>query len=169
MEPVEDDIAIGTTPVQYITQGTLSAINQYWDTQALLHGIQKTTSAVRILEIEDFDYDEEKNLLTLVDELPMYIPQQALDEPSPSTMFEREVNHRLDRMIYVRNEATGNTVTFTYQSLQYTVKAHTTKPSAYIQCQCHYVVQPGSTWNSKLHNDKGQALKLILTYEIIQA
>ena len=166
MEPVEDDIAIGTTPVEYITQGTLSAINQYWDTQALLHGTQKTTSAVRMLDIEDFDYNEEKNLLTFVDEFPMYIPQQALDEPSPSTMFEREVNHRLDRMIYVRNEATGNTVTFTYQSLQYTVKAHTTKPSA---IECHYVVQPGSTWNSKLHNDKGQALKLILTYEIIQA
>ena len=32
MEPVEEDI-IGTTPVEYITQGTLSAINQYWDTK----------------------------------------------------------------------------------------------------------------------------------------
>lgn len=167
MEPVEEDI-IGTTPVEYITQGAISAINQYWDTQALLHGVQKTTSAVRLLDIEDFDYNEEKNLLTFVDDLPMYIPQQAIDSIhiSSGKHFEQEVSHRLDRMIYVRNEATGNTVTFTYQSLQFTVKAHTAKPD---KIECHYVVQPGSTWNSKLHNDKGQALKLILTYEIIQA
>lgn len=170
MEPVEEDI-IGITPVQYIRQGIMDAIGEFFDAEIESHvnaKTQKTTSAVRLLDIEDFHYDEGKNLLTLVDDLPMYIPQQAIDNIhiSSGKHFEQEVSHRLDRMIYVRNEATGNTVTFTYQSLQFTVKAHTAKPD---KIECHYVVQPGTTWNSRLHNDKGQPLKLILTYEIIQA
>jgi len=156
MEPIEEDIAIGTTPVQYITQGAISAINQYY------------AQATRMLDIEDFDYNEGKNLLTLIDDLPMYIPQQALDVDISvfEEEFRWEVDHRLDKVIHVRNEATGNTVTFSYQSLEYTIKAYTTKPDT---IACHYVVQPGTLWNSKLHNDKGQPLKLILTYEIIQA
>lgn len=155
MEPIEEYTAMmGTTPVQYIAQGAISVINQYLGAQA-----------TRMLDIEDFDYNEGKNLLTLVDDLPMYIPQQALDMDAQS-VFEQEVDHRLDKMIYVRNEATGNTVTFTYQSLEYTVKAYATKPDTVV---CHYVVQPGTLWNSKLHNDKGEPLKLVLTYEIIQA
>lgn len=162
MEPVEE----ATTPVQYITQGAISAINQYWDTQALIHGTQKTTSAVRMLEIEDFEYDQEMNLLTFIGEILMFIPQQVLDEPHPSTAFEREIDHRLDRMIHVQNDITGNTVTFTYQSLAYVVKALIGRPD---KVQCTYVVQPGSLWNSKLHNDKGVPLKLILTYELRKA
>jgi len=162
MEPVEEDI-IGTTPVQYLTQGTLNIMNELFDDQVRT---TITNSAVRMLEIEDFEYDQEMNLLTLADDLPMYIPQQALNEPHPSTTFEREIHHRLDRMIYVRNEGTGNTVTFTYQSLAYTVKALIGRPD---KVQCHYVVQPGSLWNSKLHNDKGVPLKLILTYELLEA
>ena len=102
MEPIEEYTAMmGTTPVQYIAQGAISVINQYLGAQA-----------TRMLDIEDFDYNEGKNLLTLVDDLPMYIPQQALDMDAQS-VFEQEVDHRLDKMIYVRNEATGNTVTFT--------------------------------------------------------
>ena len=161
MEPVEE----ATTPVQYLTQGTLNIMNELFDDQVRT---TITNSAVRMLEIEDFEYDQERNLLTLVDDLPMYIPQQAIDNihVSSGKHFEQEVSHRLDRMIYVRNEGTGNTVTFTYQSLQFTVKAYAAEPD---KIECHYVVQPGSLWNSKLHNDKGVPLKLILTYEIIQA
>jgi len=159
MEPVEE----ATTPVQYLTQGTLNIMNELFDDQVRT---TITNSAVRMLEIEDFEYDQEMNLLTLADELPMYIPQQALNEPHPSTTFEKEVSHRLDRMIYVRNEGTGNTVTFTYQSLEFTIKAYAAKPDKIV---CHYVVQPGSLWNSKLHNDKGVPLKLILTYELLEA
>lgn len=159
MEPVEE----ATTPVQYLTQGTLDIMNKLFDDQVRT---TITNSAVRMLEIEDFEYDQEMNLLTLADDLPMYIPQQALNEPHPSTTFEREIHHRLDRMIYVRNEGTGNTVTFTYQSLAYTVKALIGRPD---KVQCTYVVQPGSLWNSKLHNDKGVPLKLILTYELLEA
>ena len=164
MEPVEE----ATTPVQYLTQGTLDIMNELFDDQVRT---TITNSAVRMLDIEDFEYDQERNLLTFVDDLPMYIPQQALNEPHPSTTFtnqtlEKEIDHRLDRMIYVRNEGTGNTVTFTYQSLAYTVKALTGRPD---KVQCTYVVQPGSLWNSKLHNDKGVPLKLILTYELLEA
>lgn len=159
MEPVEE----ATTPVQYLTQGTLNIMNELFDDQVRT---TITNSAVRMLEIEDFEYDQEMNLLTLVDDLPMYIPQQALNEPHPSTTFEKEIDHRLDRMIYVRNEGTGNTVTFTYQSLAYVVKALIGRPD---KVQCTYVVQPGSLWNSKLHNDKGVPLKLILTYELLEA
>ena len=159
MEPVEE----ATTPVQYLTQGTLNIMNELFDDQVRT---TITNSAVRMLEIEDFEYDQERNLLTLVDDLPMYIPQQALNEPHPSTTFEKEIDHRLDRMIYVRNEGTGNTVTFTYQSLAYAVKALIGRPD---KVQCTYVVQPGSLWNSKLHNDKGVPLKLILTYELLEA
>ena len=160
MEPVEEEV---TTPVQYLTQGTLNIMNELFDDQVRT---TITNSAVRMLEIEDFEYDQERNLLTLVDDLPMYIPQQALNEPHPSTTFEKEIDHRLDRMIYVRNEGTGNTVTFTYQSLAYVVKALIGRPD---KVQCTYVVQPGSLWNSKLHNDKGVPLKLILTYELLEA
>jgi hypothetical protein len=144
----------------------LNAIDDYWGTQDPRYHpgttIRKTPSAVRMLDIEDFDYDEATNRLTLVDDLPMYLPW----EPYGSFReFEQDVDHRLDRMIYVRNDVTKNVVTFTYQALQYLTNGN----NAVETIECHYVVQPGSTWSSKLRNQRnGHALRLILTYEIKQ-
>ena len=168
MEPVDIDMdnTLDTDFQNATPPGMiLNAIDDYWGTQDPRYypGTTKRKSpcAVRMLEIEDFDYDEATNRLTLVDDLPMYLPNNPFGSFRD---FEQEVDHRLDRMIYVRNDVTRNVVTFTYQALQYLTNGN----NAVETIECHYVVQPGSLWNSKLHNDKGQALRLILTYEIKQ-
>lgn len=141
----------------------LNAVDDYWGTQDPRYypgtTKRKFPCAVRMLDIEDFDYDEATNQLTLVDDLPMYIPNNPFGS---SQDFDREVDRRLDRMIYVRNNVTKNVVTFTYQALQYLTNGN----NAVETIECHYVVQPGSLWNSMLHNDKGQPLRLFLNYKI---
>ena len=156
MEPVDEYEEIGTDEI-------LNAIDDYWGTQDPRYypGTTKRKSpcAVRMLDIEDFEYDEVTNQLTLVDDLPMYLPNNPFGSFRD---FDKEVDRMLDRMIYVRNNVTKNVVTFTYQALQYLTNVN----NAVETIECHYVVQPGSLWNSKLHNDKGQPLRLFLNYKI---